>query len=42
MTLEPGARAEVEGGDELPEIVVMASGCLGLVSFPREPGRVDA
>ena len=23
-----------------PEIVVMASGCLGLVSFPREPGRV--
>jgi uncharacterized membrane protein YvlD (DUF360 family) len=27
-------------GDELPEVVVMASGCLGLVSFPREPGRV--
>jgi uncharacterized membrane protein YvlD (DUF360 family) len=26
--------------DELPEVVVMASGCLGLVSFPREPGRV--
>jgi hypothetical protein len=25
---------------QLPEIVVMASGCLGLVSFPREPGRV--
>src|SRR5918997_2843973 len=24
----------------LPEIVVMASGCLGLVSFPRMPGRV--
>ena len=23
-----------------PELVVMASGCLGLVSFPREPGRV--
>jgi uncharacterized membrane protein YvlD (DUF360 family) len=23
-----------------PEIVVMASGCLGLISFPREPGRV--
>jgi uncharacterized membrane protein YvlD (DUF360 family) len=23
-----------------PEVVVMASGCLGLVSFPREPGRV--
>jgi uncharacterized membrane protein YvlD (DUF360 family) len=25
---------------ELPEISVMASGCLGLISFPREPGRV--
>jgi hypothetical protein len=25
---------------ELPELSVMASGCLGLVSFPREPGRV--
>jgi uncharacterized membrane protein YvlD (DUF360 family) len=23
-----------------PEIIVMASGCLGLISFPREPGRV--
>ncbi|MBJ7348318.1 MAG: phage holin family protein, partial [Thermoleophilaceae bacterium] len=28
------------GKDELPEISVMASGCLGLVSFPRLPGRV--
>jgi uncharacterized membrane protein YvlD (DUF360 family) len=27
-------------GDEPPEVVVMASGCLGLISFPREPGRV--
>jgi hypothetical protein len=27
-------------GEELPEVVVMASGCLGLVSFPREPGRM--
>jgi hypothetical protein len=27
-------------GKELPEVVVMASGCLGLVSFPREPGRM--
>jgi hypothetical protein len=27
-------------GDDLPEVVVMASGCLGLVSFPREPGRM--
>lgn len=24
----------------LPELSVMASGCLGLISFPREPGRV--
>jgi hypothetical protein len=23
-----------------PEVVVMASGCLGLVSFPRQPGRM--
>ncbi|HEY8583976.1 MAG TPA: phage holin family protein [Capillimicrobium sp.] len=28
------------GGDQLPEVVVMASGCLGLISFPRLPGRV--
>src|SRR3954470_16860482 len=27
-------------GDETPEVVVMASGCLGLVSFPRQPGRM--
>ena len=27
-------------GDAPPELVVMASGCLGLVSFPREPGRM--
>ena len=40
VTLGAEARAEIEAGDELPEIVVMASGCLGLVSFPREPGRV--
>jgi len=26
---------------ELPELSVMASGCLGLISFPREPGRVS-
>jgi uncharacterized membrane protein YvlD (DUF360 family) len=25
----------------IPELSVMASGCLGLVSFPREPGRVS-
>jgi uncharacterized membrane protein YvlD (DUF360 family) len=23
-----------------PELIVMASGCLGLISFPREPGRL--
>ena len=40
VTLASEARAEIEPGDDLPEIVVMASGCLGLVSFPREPGRV--
>jgi uncharacterized membrane protein YvlD (DUF360 family) len=28
------------GEGELPELSVMASGCLGLVTFPREPGRV--
>jgi hypothetical protein len=27
--------------EEPPEVVVMASGCLGLVSFAREPGRVS-
>jgi len=32
---------ETGGADgALPELVVMASGCLGLVSFPRIPGRV--
>jgi len=25
---------------QLPELSVMASGCLGLISFPREPGRL--
>ncbi len=40
VTLDAGARAEIDAGDELPEVIVMASGCLGLVSFPREPGRV--
>ncbi|MEX0620866.1 MAG: phage holin family protein [Solirubrobacterales bacterium] len=27
-------------GKELPELSVMASGCLGLISFPRESGRL--
>lgn len=43
VALDRDARREVErthDGEELPELSVMASGCLGLVSFPREPGRV--
>jgi uncharacterized membrane protein YvlD (DUF360 family) len=30
-----------ESGEALPEVSVMASGNLGLISFPREPGRVS-
>jgi uncharacterized membrane protein YvlD (DUF360 family) len=30
-----------EDDQDLPELSVMASGCLGLISFPREPGRVS-
>ena len=33
---EPGH----DPGDPIPELSVMASGCLGLINFPREPGRV--
>jgi uncharacterized membrane protein YvlD (DUF360 family) len=42
VTLDRDDRHEIEkaGGQEVPELSVMASGCLGLVSFPREPGRV--
>jgi len=39
VQLGEGRRNE-EGDVELPELSVMASGCLGLVTFPREPGRV--
>ena len=35
-----GGGASPSPAVEAPELVVMASGCLGLVSFPREPGRV--
>lgn len=28
-------------GEQLPELSVMASGCLGLISFPREEGRLS-
>jgi hypothetical protein len=33
--------AHTNDAEQLPELVVMASGCLGLISFPREPGRVS-
>jgi uncharacterized membrane protein YvlD (DUF360 family) len=36
--LEQGEEKELEDG--LPDLSVMASGNLGLISFPREPGRV--
>ena len=29
-----------DDADQLPELSVMASGNLGLISFPREPGRL--
>jgi uncharacterized membrane protein YvlD (DUF360 family) len=41
---EPGEGSPATGGppatDGLPDLSVMASGNLGLISFPREPGRV--
>ncbi len=37
----PGAARAGTAEKELPEVVVMASGCLGLVSFPRAPGRIS-
>jgi uncharacterized membrane protein YvlD (DUF360 family) len=37
--LESADRDTLPSGD-LPEVAVMASGNLGLISFPREPGRV--
>jgi uncharacterized membrane protein YvlD (DUF360 family) len=41
VTLDPEAREALETrDDELPELSVMASGCLGLIDFPREPGRL--
>jgi hypothetical protein len=42
VALDEESREELaaDTGDELPELSVMASGCLGLISFPREPGRV--
>ena len=43
VALDRDARREITAardGDQLPELSVMASGCLGLVSFPRERGRM--
>ncbi len=44
VALEDESRRAIEGsrgaGAEVPELSVMASGCLGLISFPREPGRL--
>ncbi|MBS1895045.1 MAG: phage holin family protein [Actinobacteria bacterium] len=42
VMLEERGRSQTspDDGQELPELSVMASGCLGLVSFPRLPGRV--
>jgi uncharacterized membrane protein YvlD (DUF360 family) len=37
---QPPDRETTEAGG-VPELSVMASGCLGLVSLPREPGRVS-
>jgi uncharacterized membrane protein YvlD (DUF360 family) len=43
VTLDRDSRDEIEQstGNVIPELSVMASGCLGLISFPREPGRVS-
>ncbi|HEX3239779.1 MAG TPA: phage holin family protein [Solirubrobacterales bacterium] len=43
VTVGAGRRQDIEEehGDGLPELSVLASGCLGLISFPREPGRVS-
>jgi hypothetical protein len=42
IALEEDARHDMQQahGDKIPELSVMASGCLGLISFPREPGRL--
>ncbi len=42
IALDDEAREGIQRahGEEVPELSVMASGCLGLVTFPREPGRV--
>jgi uncharacterized membrane protein YvlD (DUF360 family) len=39
-TVDGEVRLEPEESHDVPEFAVMASGCLGLISFPRLPGRV--
>jgi len=36
----PALPATDDDGNEIPELSVMASGNLGLITFPREPGRL--
>jgi len=40
LDADEAAAPDGEEDGRPPELSVMASGCLGLVSFPREPGRV--
>jgi uncharacterized membrane protein YvlD (DUF360 family) len=42
VALDPDVRDDIADahGGEVPELSVMASGCLGLISFPQVPGRV--
>ena len=40
VRLEHGSAGKVDGPEPLPEISVMASGSLGLISFPQLPGRI--
>ena len=38
----PSRRRFLRGEEHVPEVSVMASGCLGLITFPRLPGRVTS
>ncbi len=47
VTIGPGREAQEQQqaleqatGDDRPELIVLASGCLGLISFPRVEGRL--
>ncbi|MDQ3894456.1 MAG: phage holin family protein [Actinomycetota bacterium] len=41
VVLDPAHETRRHRSNGVPEVVVMASGCLGLIFFPREPGRLD-